>query len=50
MSPIPTQMEEQVGLLETFFKAVDALNIEDIGKVEALLHDDVVLSCCEIQR
>lgn len=44
MSPIPTQMEEQVGLLETFFKAVDALNIEDIGKVEALLHDDVVLN------
>jgi len=44
MSPILEQMEEHVGLLETFFKAVDALNIEDIGKVKDLLHDDVVLN------
>lgn len=44
MSPILTQMNEHTTLLEAFFKAVDALNQQDIAKVQGLLHNDVVLN------
>jgi Domain of unknown function (DUF4440) len=44
MSPILVQMKEYVALLEAFFKAVDALNSQDMGKVQELLHEDVVLN------
>lgn len=44
MSPILTQMKEHTTLLEAFFNAVDALNHQEIAKVEGLLHNDVVLN------
>jgi hypothetical protein len=44
MSPILEQMKEYVALLQAFFKAVDALNSQDIGKVTKLLHEDIALN------
>ena len=45
MSPFLDQMNEYyVALLQAFFRAVDALNRQDMTDVAALLHDDIVLN------
>src|SRR5262249_3518021 len=44
MSPFLGQMNEYIGLLQTFFEAVDALHQQDISRAEALFHDDIVLN------